>query len=99
LPIEPLKIGWFYREQNMSRSYKKVPIIKNHSRYGKKQANKRVRHIDINSGNNYRKLYESLNIHGHKSNLYAADKIDGIPIYYREREKMTYNEIMEYWRK
>ncbi len=84
----------------MSRSYKKVPIIKDYNRYDKRQANKRVRHIDINNGNNYRKLYESLDIYEHKNNLYTYRKIDGIPyLQYGCGYKLTYDEIMEYWRK
>jgi len=85
----------------MSRSCKKVPIIKygGYGKYGKHLANKRVRHIELSDGNNYRRFYESWDIHDYKSNLYRADKIDGIPRYYYSRTIMTIDDIMEYWRK
>ena len=45
----------------MSRSFKKVPIIKDATckKYGKKYANKKVRHVDIDSGSSYKKVYEN----------------------------------------
>lgn len=51
----------------MSRSYKKTPIIKccGDKRYGKRQANKKVRRSDrtvLLKGKQYRKLYETWDI-------------------------------------
>jgi hypothetical protein len=49
----------------MSRSKKKNPVVKTSgdSRYGKKQANKRVRQTSgIDSGGAYKKVYEQWNI-------------------------------------
>jgi len=51
----------------MSRSYKKTPIIKycGDKRYGKRQANKKVRRLDrtvLLKGKQYRKLYETWDI-------------------------------------
>jgi hypothetical protein len=48
----------------MSRSFKKVPAIKDATckKYGKKYANKKVRKIDIGGGGAYKKAYESYNI-------------------------------------
>ena len=86
----------------MSRSEKKVPIIKygGYGKYGKHWANKRVRHdYSITNGNNYRKLYESYDIFDYRSNLYKGNKIDGIPTMYWLNRPMTIEEINEYWRK
>jgi len=86
----------------MSRSMKKVPIIKSggYGKYGKHLANKKVRKFNyIANGNNYRKLFESWDIFDYKSNLYKLDKKDGIPVYHYSKDKMTLNEIMHYWRK
>ncbi len=82
----------------MSRSFKKVPIIKDSSQYAKRQANKKVRHSDISNFGNYKKLYEQWNISDWIYRLFKVKKIDSIPCKYDGR-KMTYNEIMEYWRK
>lgn len=51
----------------MSRSYKKTPVVKDYhsGKKGKRQANRKVRrckHI-ISSGNSYRKVYETWDIH------------------------------------
>lgn len=46
----------------MSRSYKKNPVIKDsgkHKQFGKKQANKKVRHSECSNGSNFKKLFES----------------------------------------
>jgi len=86
----------------MSRSEKKIPIIKygGYGKYGKHWANKRVRKVcSISNGNNYRKIYDSWDIYDCKSNLYRIEKVDGIPIYLYSKDKMTFNDIMEYWRK
>lgn len=83
----------------MSRSYKKVPIIKDRNPYCKKCANKKVRKEEIDDGSNYKKVYESYNICDYKFSLYNHIKIDGIPIYYWNSKKMTIEEINEYWRK
>lgn len=85
----------------MSRSYKKVPIMKycGYGKLGKHWANKRVRKLDIGNNGNYKKVYDNYDIHDHIANLYRADKIDGIPKYHCSKQKMTYNEIIEYWRK
>ena len=84
----------------MSRSFKHTPIIKDDTckKFGKKYANKKVRKEDVIDGNSYRKLYEQYNICDYSFGLYGCRKEDGIPVYYRGR-KMSYNEIMEYWRK
>jgi hypothetical protein len=84
----------------MSRSFKHNPIIKDDTRkkFGKKFANKKVRKIDLDSGNSYKKVYQSYDICDYSFGLYGCRKEDGIPIYYQGR-KMSYNEIMEYWRK
>lgn len=84
----------------MSRSYKKTPIIKDntYSKFGKKYANKRVRKSDLGNNGNYKKLYEQYDISDFSFGLYGCMKEDGIPIMYYGR-KMTYDEIMEYWRK
>jgi hypothetical protein len=84
----------------MSRSFKKVPIVKygGYGKFGKQLANKKVRKIDLSDGNNYRRIYESWNIFDVVSNLYGG-RIDGIPTYWRSNDKMTYNDIMAYWRK
>jgi|HigsolmetaAR206D_1030411.scaffolds.fasta_scaffold00003_82 hypothetical protein len=51
----------------MSRSYKQTPVWKNGrpGRFGKKLANRKIRRYkeDISDGGQYRKLYESWNIH------------------------------------
>jgi len=85
----------------MSRSEKKVPIIKygGYGKYGKHWANKRVRKVELSDGNNYRKIYESWDIFDCKNNLYRTDKIDGIPKCHYTNNTMTIEEIMEYWRK
>jgi hypothetical protein len=84
----------------MSRSFKKTPIIKDntYSKLGKRYANKRVRKYDVDDGNAYRKIYEQYNICDYSFGLYGCRKEDGIPVYYQGR-KMSYDEIMEYWRK
>lgn len=50
----------------MSRSYRKFPLCKceRSCKWGKKQANKRVRRYkgEISNGRNYKKLYESWEI-------------------------------------
>ena len=55
----------------MSRSTKKVPINKDHNsgKWGKKQANKKVRkEKDVPSkGKDYKKIYQSWNIHDYIS--------------------------------
>jgi hypothetical protein len=85
----------------MSRSCKKVPIIKygGYGKHGKHWANKRVRKVDLSDGNNYRRFYESWDIFDYRSNLYRTRKIDGIPIYCWTNNIMTFDDIMEYWRK
>lgn len=85
----------------MSKSFKHNPIIKygGYSKYGKHWANKKVRNfIDLSDGSCYKKLYCSYDICDYRSNLYRTRKQDGIPIYYIGN-KMTYDDIMEYWRK
>jgi hypothetical protein len=87
----------------MSRSFKHVPIIKDATckKYGKKYANKKVRKIDIDSGGAYKKVYESYNICDYSFSLFNCDKKDAIPVwgYSNYGDKMTYDEIMKYWRK
>lgn len=85
----------------MSRSYKKVPIMKygGYGKLGKHWANKRVRKSDISDNGNYKKLYERYDIFDVKDNLFRGPKRDGIPKMYFSNRLMTYNEIMEYWRK
>lgn len=49
----------------MSRSFRKQPIIKDngkHKQFGKRQANKKVRHNDCSSGGGFKKLFESWDI-------------------------------------
>lgn len=85
----------------MSRSFKRNPIIKcaGLGKGGRKFANKRVRHdLEIGDGSNYKKLYDRYNIYDVITNLFRRKTVDGIPTMYSGR-KMTYNEIMEYWRK
>jgi hypothetical protein len=89
----------------MSRSFKHVPIIK-YDEYGvrgKRWANKRVRHFDVGNFGNYKKLYDRYDIYDQICNLYNEyKKIDGIPFYIHGPEhgsRLTYNEIMDYWRK
>jgi hypothetical protein len=85
----------------MSRSFKKVPIIKyGDSSNGKREANKKVRHIDIGNNSNYKKVYEKNDIWGRYCNLYEYTKIDGVPtLFYGYSYRLTYDEIMKYWRK
>lgn len=85
----------------MSKSYKKVPIIKygGYGKLGKHFANKRVRKNDIGDFSNYKKLYERWNIFDIKDNLYRMMTIDGIPYHRWLRRFFTIDEIMEYWRK
>lgn len=53
----------------MSRSYKKYPKVKAYEsgKFGKKQANRTIRHLPINveipNGRSFKKLYESSNIY------------------------------------
>jgi hypothetical protein len=85
----------------MSRSFKKVPIIKygGYGKLGKHFANKRVRKNDIGDNGNYKKLYERYDIYDIKDNLYRRHKYMGIPCRWWSNRKMTIDEIMEYWRK
>ena len=85
----------------MSRSFKKVPIIKDGTckKYGKRYANKKVRHIDIDSGCAYKKAFESYNICDYSYGLYGMHKEDGIPVYHYSNTKMSIADILRYWRK
>ena len=85
----------------MSRSFKHVPIIKDATckKYGKKYANKKVRHVDIDSGSSYKKVYESWDIFDIKDNLYRIMQMDKIPYHKWLRRFFTIVEINEYWRK
>lgn len=64
-----LEIGskFLFRNESMSRSYKKTPISKScpsYGKYGKREANKKVRRSDdISNGKMYKKIYCSWNIH------------------------------------
>ena len=61
----------------MSRSYKKVPVIKDYEsgRWGKRQANKAVRRIpcELFKGKEYKKVYSSWEIHDY-SELYTKEE-------------------------
>lgn len=85
----------------MSRSYKRSPVIKDDAgkKFGKKYANKRVRHSDIDSGGQYKKVYDSYNICDYSFNLYGIKKEDGIPVYRFANRKMSIVDILKYWRK
>jgi hypothetical protein len=87
----------FYLEELMSRSVKKVPIIR-HGKFDKtirRWNNKKIRALDVNSNGDYKKIREKYGIYDdrYKSNLYknCGKMYDGRP--------MTFEEIMEYWRK
>lgn len=73
----------------MSRSYKKTSIIKycGNSRFGKRQANKKVRvYNDVSlKGNSYKKLYESYNIN---------DIVE-----YCSKEKAIRDDFLDEWNK
>jgi hypothetical protein len=90
-----------FRRELMSRSYKKVPIIK-YDEFGKKAkhwANKKVRYADLGDYGDYKKLYDQYNIYDQICNLYNEyNMIDGIPVHI-DNSKLTINEINEYWRK
>jgi len=70
----------------MSRSYKKTPIAKDHNsgKWGKKQANRRVRRCNqsIPNGKSYRKLYNPWDIHDYVS-------------YCSYRQELKYRESLE----
>lgn len=86
----------------MSRSEKKVPIIKQggYGKLGKHLANKKVRNSEVSDNGNYKKVYDRYNIYDIVNNLFKFRKIDGIPRYkYGSKRKLTIEEIMEYWRK
>jgi hypothetical protein len=85
----------------MSRSFKHVPIIKDATckKYGKRFANKKVRHSNIDSGSSYKKVYESYNICDYSYNLYGMHKKDGIPVYHYSNIKMSIADLLRYWRK
>ena len=90
----------------MSRSYRKHPVIADNAKYasfGKKQARRRVRNLDIEElplkGNAEKKVYESWNIHDFKSywsweNALKQYRED--PDYYA-RYHHCYNEDDWYW--
>lgn len=49
----------------MSRSYRKTPVVKDHGRhkqYCKRQANKKVRRSEVESGGEFKKHFDSWNI-------------------------------------
>jgi hypothetical protein len=50
----------------MSRSFKHNAVIKDHTKGEKKRASKRVRKLDLASGGNYKKAFESWKIHDYK---------------------------------
>ena len=53
----------YYR---MSRSFKHNAVIKDHTIGEKKRASKKARKLDLANGGNYKKAYESWNIHDYK---------------------------------
>ena len=61
----------------MARSYQKVPGWTNngpHTRYAKRQANKRVRHTwDIPNGTGYRRVFNTWDIHDFKQLEYHPE--------------------------
>lgn len=79
-------------EQLMSRSYKKNPVIKDCTRGMKKLANKRVRKHAVSNGNNYRKVFESWDIHDWKFKLWKLPK-------WLFGHNMSEEEIREFWGK
>lgn len=70
----------------MSRSYKKTPIVKDHEsgRWGKKQANRKVRRYKhaIPNGKWYRKIYNPWDIHDSVS-------------YFSRQQDLAYRESVE----
>ena len=49
----------------MSRSYRKTPVVKDHGshkQYWKRQANKKVRRSEVESGGEFNKHFDSWNI-------------------------------------
>ena len=74
----------------MSRSYKRRPIVKDHNsgKYGKRQGNKAVRRKkDFSlSGSEYKKVYNSWNIHDYIS---YYSKEDAIKDWYKEEKERS----------
>ena len=62
----------------MSRSYKSTPGWCDSSTFGKRQANKRVRHYkgDLSNGKSFKKLYCSYDICDYKSLYYDKQGIN-----------------------
>lgn len=89
----------------MSRSRKKVPISKDHrsGKWGKKQANRAVRRDKNRSlkGKEYRKIYDSWDIHDYIS---FYPKEEAIKDWYAEEQEPAWNrwrhkkyKILERW--
>lgn len=73
----------------MSRSYKKTPICKDRNKYGKRQSSKSVRKNGlVGSGGNYKKAYQSYNIHDYYS--YST-----FEKYKETRKRLRFNESEE----
>jgi len=85
----------------MSRSIKRNPVIKSSNKKGfwKRQANKKVRREDIDSGGQYKKVYNSYDINDYKFHLQALQKRDGIPTYHYLKRRLTLDEIREFYKK
>ena len=93
----------------MSRSYKKHPIITDHSkitRYKKREASKKVRRTkDIAKGNTYRKIYDPWNICDYKlrttwkEELHITESKLGRPLTEKEKQELKKQWTKYYRRK
>ena len=95
----------------MSRSVRRTPIRKDHNsgKWGKKQANKKVRREKdfFESGNNYKKIYNTWNIHDYVAyytkeqaikDWYEEEQIEGSSSW-RHRKYGTLEKWLIAWKK
>ena len=84
----------------MSRSYKRYPLIKSieSGKFGKKQANKKVRNtklLDIPNGNSYRKIYETTEIREYESVEFKEWVIE--KFYSKQKDKLYNVDNYTHW--
>lgn len=82
----------------MGKSRKKTPIVKDNCKGMKRFANKAVRHADVSDGANYKKVFNSYDIHDWKSNFLRAYDRHGRPKS-RWAAELTEKILREFWNK
>lgn len=88
----------------MSRSYKKVPVLKDNgkgSKKAKKLANKKIRRIDIGNGGAYKKAYPQYDIHDFVSYWSKEDALKSFhdPNSRMYHYKETEEQFLNWWAK